>query len=226
MMNKRTTDEHLIKEAVRYLGYGRHAIDERTLELIHSSFEELEQVADVRFIYRIFEISFLAKDELVLGNLKINSKNLYKNLQGCKQAIVLGITLGAGVDRLLKRYSLTDMSYVVVLQACAAALLEAHCDKVEMIAKGQLGENLYFRPRFSPGYGDFSILHQKELLQMIDASKRIGLTMTEGYMLTPTKSVTALIGISELNQNCNQKGCEVCNKTDCIYRRDGNNVTR
>lgn len=220
MMNQRTTDEILIKEAVRYLGYGRHAIDERTLDLIHSSFEELKQVADVRFIYRIFEISFLTQDELEIGSLKIKSKNLSKNLKDCKEVVVMGVTLGAGVDRLIKRYSITDMSYVVVLQACAAALLEAHCDQVEKIVKEELGENVYFRPRFSPGYGDFSILHQKELLQMIDASKRIGLTMTEGYMLTPTKSVTAFIGISEQNQNCNQKGCEVCNKTDCIYRRD------
>ena len=42
------------KEAVRYLGYGNHAVDGQTLELIRDSFEELDRVADKRIIYRIF----------------------------------------------------------------------------------------------------------------------------------------------------------------------------
>lgn len=39
------------KEAVRYLGYGNHAVDGQTLELIRDSFEELDRVADKRIIY-------------------------------------------------------------------------------------------------------------------------------------------------------------------------------
>ena len=88
----------------------------------------------------------------------------------------------------------------------------------EQIVDG-LEKGLYLRPRFSPGYGDFSIFHQKELLQMTDASKQIGLTMTDGYMLTPSKSITAVIGISSEAGECTVKGCEVCTKEDCVYRR-------
>ena len=77
----------------------------------------------------------------------------------------------------------------------------------------------YLRPRFSPGYGDFSILYQKDVLRMLDAPKKIGLTMTDGYMLTPTKSVTAIIGISNTKEPCHRKGCEECDKSDCVYRR-------
>lgn len=207
------------KEAVRYLGYGRHAIDERTLELIQDSFRELEQIADARFVYRIFEIIEQNENELSIGNLKIKSKNLCKNLNGCKQAVVFGATLGIGADLLMKRYSVSDMTKAVVLQACAAAVLEEYCDKIQkQIAQG-LDIGLYLRPRFSPGYGDFSILHQKDLLQMLEAQKKIGLALTEGYMLTPTKSVTAVMGISEEAQECTIKGCEACTKEDCIYRR-------
>ena len=77
----------------------------------------------------------------------------------------------------------------------------------------------YIRPRFSPGYGDFSIQHQKAVLAMLEASKRIGVTMTDSYMLTPTKSVTAVIGIGDAEMNCNLNSCEECDKTDCTYRR-------
>ena len=75
------------------------------------------------------------------------------------------------------------------------------------------------RPRFSPGYGDFDIHHQEEILRMLDAHKKIGLSMTESCMLTPTKSVTALIGFAEKEMDCPKSGCEACEKKDCIYRR-------
>lgn len=76
------------------------------------------------------------------------------------------------------------------------------------------------RPRFSPGYGDFSILHQREFLGLLEAGKRIGLSMTESSMLTPTKSVTAVIGLGEEPLRCPRSGCGACAKRDCAYRRE------
>ncbi len=207
------------KEAIRYLGYRKNAIDERTLELIRDSFRELDRIANARFVYRIFEVIGQSENELTIGNVKIQSKNLSKNLKGCRNAVVFGATLGTQVDLLMKRYSVSDMTKAVVLQACAAAVLEEYCDKMQKQIALKLDTGLYLRPRFSPGYGDFSILHQKELLQMLEAPKRIGLTLTEGYMLTPTKSVTAVMGISKEARECSIKGCEACAKEDCIYRR-------
>ena len=207
------------KEAVRYLGYGRHAIDERTLEMIQDSFQELEQVANGRFVYRIFEIIENNQNQLTIGGIRIQSKNLCKNLRDCKQAVMFCATLGPSVDLLIKKYSVSDMSKAVVLQACAAAFLEEYCDMVQKKIEGGLDDGLYLRPRFSPGYGDFFILHQKELLEMTNASKQIGLTMTDGYMLTPSKSITAVMGISSEAGECTIKGCEACVKEDCIYKR-------
>ena len=209
------------KEAIRYLGYGRHAVDEKTLALVESSFRELEQCVSRRIIYRIFELSIEGDSKLNIGKLEIYSKNLGKNMRGCQEAVILGATLGIGVDMLMKRYSLTDMARVVVLQACAAAMLEEYLDECqEKIEQELLKEGKYLRPRFSPGYGDFSIEHQDMILKMLDCSKTIGLTMTDSYMLTPVKSVTAVIGISRDREPCHRKGCEECEKIDCIYRRN------
>ena len=55
---------------------------------------------------------------------------------------------------------------------------------------------------------------------MLDAPKRIGLSVTDGNMLTPTKSVTAVIGVGRTQLSCHVKGCESCGKRDCAYRRD------
>ena len=207
------------REAIRYLGYGKNAVDERTRNLIADSFAELEVCAEIRWVYRIFEYKEETDGTIFIGQMKINSKNLSKNLKNCQEVVVMAATLGMEVDRLLKRYSITDMSRAVVLQACAAAFLEENCEKYQNEIRLEM-KGKYLRPRFSPGYGDFNIEHQEDIIQMLEASKKIGLGRTESYMLIPTKSVTAIIGISNTDENCHKEGCEVCEKIDRAYRRN------
>ena len=112
------------------------------------------------------------------------------------------------------------MGKSVVLQACAAAYLEEYCDDLQLSIGEELkAQKKWLRPRFSPGYGDFDIHHQDDILRMLDTAKKIGLTLTGGNMLTPSKSVTAVIGLSETETSCHIKGCEACQKKDCAYRR-------
>ena len=208
--------DDMTKEAIRYLGYGKHAVDERTLALISDSFRNLEETAGRKSIYRIFDFNQTADDEFTIGTSAIQSSSLGRNLKGCRKVILFGATLGAGVDRLITRASVTNMAGAVVLQACAAALLEEYCDRCQTeIGMEMEKEGLHLRPRFSPGYGDFDIRFQAPLIQMLDCAKTIGLTMTDSYMMTPTKSVTAVIGASDTAEKCHIKGCEVCEKKDC-----------
>lgn len=209
-----------IKEAVRYLGYGRHAVDEKTEELVRDSFKELDRIAKRRIVYRIFELKAPGDGSVEIGGLRIVSENLAGNMKGCGKAVMLGATLGIEVDLQMKRYSLTDMARAVVLQACAAALLEEFLDDwQEGYEKKAEEEGYYLRLRFSPGYGDFAVSHQEDFIRMLESAKKIGLTMTDGYMLTPSKSVTAVIGMSREKIPCHRKGCEECGKADCEYRR-------
>lgn len=213
--------EHLMKEAIRYLGYGKHAVDDRTRALILESFADLQRTAERKSIYRFFRVRHLSAETLCIGSLEIVSKNLAKNLKGCDQAVLFAATLGIGVDRLIQRTGITNMAKAVVLQACAAAYLEEYCDACqEKIAQEMQKEGNYLRPRFSPGYGDFPLIHQKQILRMIDSAKTIGLTMTDSFLMTPTKSVSAVIGVSTTRIPCHRHGCEECEKTDCLYRRD------
>lgn len=209
------------KEAVRYLGYGRHAVDEDTLLMIKDAFSELEQIEQRRAVCRIFDLEYADDARIRMGSLDICSQNLAKNLKGCSKVILMGTTLGTEVDRLIRKTSIRDMAKAVVLQACAAVLLEEYCDEVQLEKEKQMEqEGLYLRPRFSPGYGDFSIEYQRQLIRMLDSAKSIGLTLTDSCMMVPTKSVTALIGASKMKLPCHRQGCEICTKTDCSYRRD------
>ena len=206
--------EKRVREAVRYLGFGRNEADERTLELIQQSFKDLEQEAGPKSICQIFDLNHTDDGRLVIGQMKIQSKSLSRNLKGCRRVV------GAGVDRLMRRISLTDMARAVILQSCAAAMLEEYCDECQKKIAAELEEeHLYLRPRFSPGYGDFDICYQEPVVRMLNCAKTIGLTLTDSFMMTPTKSVTAVIGISTQKDRCPISGCEVCTKKDCEYRR-------
>lgn len=209
-----------MKEAIRYLGYGKNAADERTCSMIEEAFEEVKKAAGPRSIWRVFDMEWMEDGSITAGGMQIISQSLSRSLKGCGKLVLFGATLGAGVDRLLTRTSLTDMARAVVIQACAAAYLEEYCDRMQAEIASELEqEKLYLRPRFSPGYGDFDIHYQEPIMRMLDCAKTIGLTMTDSFMMTPTKSVTAVIGAGTVKERCPVSGCEACGKKDCEYRR-------
>lgn len=86
--------EKRIREAIRYLGFGKNAVDDRTFALIINSFRELEEVADERSIYRIFSLETEQDNRMKIGNMVIDSMSLKKNLKGCQKVILFGATLG------------------------------------------------------------------------------------------------------------------------------------
>lgn len=113
------------------------------------------------------------------------------------------------------------MSDAVIYQAAAAAMVEILLRRGQRThpAGRQRSAACTVGPRFSPGYGDFPIAHQRDFSRLLDTPRKIGLTVTESCLLAPIKSVTAVIGLSETPQPCHRKGCEECGKTDCAYRR-------
>lgn len=209
------------REVYRYLGLRKQTPDPPLQELIEECITELYRVAVPKYLYKIFPIQIDAEhNRLDFGFMQVPSVNLTRNLRDCEKAAVMAATLGADVDRLMHRYEVTTAAKSVILQAAAAALVESVCDVCqEEIGQIALGEGYGIRPRFSPGYGDFSISFQKPLIDTLQTAKRMGLTLTESYMMVPSKSVTAVIGFSRNHTVCHKEGCEVCTLTDCIYRR-------
>lgn len=105
------------------------------------------------------------------------------------------------------------MSRAVILQAASAAMIEEYCDQVcEGLKKEYEEKGLYLRPRFSPGYGDFSLSCQSAVLDALDAGKHLGIKLTDSFLMMPSKSVTAVIGVSQKPHRCDVKGCEACGK--------------
>ena len=189
------------KEALRYLGYRKQEIDDRILQLIKEAFVELEKIAKKRCVYQVFESTISNDNQLQIGPLRIESKSLVQNLKGCSRVAIFAATLGTEVDRLIRQYEIIDLPRAVVLGACAASYLEEYCDAVQKNIGEEFGKQVKLRPRFSAGYGDCSIEYQDQILRMLDAQKKIGLTLTEAKMMTPSKSVTAFVGVCDTKEN-------------------------
>lgn len=208
------------REIYRYLGLGSAGPDERTEALTESCIAELTGVVSPRSFTRSFPLTFLSDGSMDFGCFTVRSENLKKNLRDCCEVILFAASLGTGPDRLIQRYSRLEMSRAVVLQAAAAAMIEGYCNEVNAALKEEAKKKeLFLRPRFSPGYGDFPLEYQRELCRTLAAEKTVGITLTDSLLMMPSKSVTAVIGAGKEECGCVNDGCEVCTKKDCLYRR-------
>lgn len=207
------------QETLRYLGIHGKQADKQTLALVAECFQELEQAVSPRHIWREYPLT-IAGTQIDMSCLVTVSRHLSKNLAGCERILLFAATLGSQADILLKKYTALQMSKAVVMQAAAAAMLEEYCDEQNQKLKEQYWQKgCYLRPRFSPGYGDFPLECQRQIAAALELYKRIGITLTDSLLMAPTKSVTAVIGISRLPGDCIISGCEACGKTSCLYRR-------
>ena len=99
--------------------------------------------------------------------------------------------------------------------------MEQVCTQADALLARQFPD-MYMTFRFSPGYGDYPITLQADFLRLLDAPRKIGLTATEHYLLTPAKSVTAIAGLSPEPIEKQRRGCAVCSlRNTCQYRKNG-----
>jgi len=208
-----------ITETLQYLGYGSNEPDSNVEELLLLCEKELLTSAQPEFVYKIFDIDTSYK--LKNCDFELQGKDIREHLQGCDRVIFLSVTLSANVDKLIKLKQVREMAQAVIIDAMACALVEQACDKaLEYIA--QKLPNKFFTERFGLGYGDFPIENQKKFLDILEAQKKIGVCVLDSYLLTPSKSVTCIIGISDKEVAKVSYKCNNCNLNDkCRFRRIG-----
>ena len=209
------------REVLRYLKMGGVAADERTTVLIGELTRAFTANAAPKNVYGIWDcrIDSPAKpDTVILDGLTVKSESLAGHLTGCRRLALLAATMGTEADTLLRRYGIQDMAKAVIAQAVCAAMIESYCVEIENeIRQNPTVNGLYPVTRFSPGYGDFDIAHQKDIVRLLNCDRRIGVTLTSGYMLTPSKSVTAVIGFTEEKIH-NEGKCRHCAESICEFR--------
>lgn len=210
-----------VDEAVRYMGY-RSEPDEIQMDMILRCRDKLESELKPAWVYRAFDLQHCEDGVSLIGTkLKFTGEDIKRHLQGCGRCILLCATASSKADELIRRAESEDIALGFMTDCLASAAVEAVCNMIEEEIAEKLSGN-YLTWRFSPGYGDFPLQIQPQIIKTLDAEKRAGVTCTESLLMIPRKSVTAVIGVSDKPLDKGRRGCAVCNMAGrCQFRKRG-----
>ncbi len=202
--------------ALRFLRV-RREVDDEVKGIFLECEKELKESVSYKACYRYFDIRIEGDTVFFDDALKFESKKLCKNLSGCKGAFVFVATTSAMVDRLINKHMSLQLSRALMIDAIGSSAIEGFCDALCRHIEEE--NNLKLRPRFSPGYGDLSIVYQSNVLSVCDCSRKIGVMLTNNNMMVPKKSVSAIVGVRPKNEKCSKSSsCENCDSLSCPYR--------
>lgn len=210
-----------IAEPLRYLGVRGEPDPALRLEMSAVA-DRLTRAVTPRWVWRVFHVKHTFDGEgLAETNLTLTGEMAHKMLADCGQAVLLACTLGAGFEAMLRAEQARSMARAAMLDVCGSAWVEAGCDQAEEEISARF-PGLYLTDRFSPGYGDLPLGLQRDICGLLDAQRRLGVQVMDSLLLNPTKSVTAVIGLSDRPQPARIRGCGFCNlRESCQYRKEG-----
>ena len=189
------------------------AID-RLMQQMDEAETLLFDAADPAFTYEVLDAD----------KLPISGVSLAKHLEGCNQIAIMAVTLGPEVDRLISETQEHRIALGVVIDSGASIMAELATNMAEELIRAEIAEKgpIFMTGRFSPGYGDSPLEMQAEVLALLHADEKLGITLSKGYMMSPSKSITAIMGLADHPVTGRLATCEECVLRDkCQLRKEG-----
>lgn len=209
-------------QVLRYLGWRGGDLPPEMETLLTQCIQELSAVCRPRYVWRRLPLK-RTDAGLSAGGLLLPGSDLPALLRDCDSCVLFALTLGDAPEALIRKSAATRPTRALILDACASAACEQSCDDLQALLTAQFRqENLFTTSRYSPGYGDLPLSLQPALLELLNASRQIGLTLTDTCLMMPRKSVTAIFGLAEMAQPTRESGCAACNLNQtCSFRKAG-----
>ncbi len=209
--------------ALRYLGWHGNDIPAEIDAQVDSALRQMEAAFSPKTVWRRLALAEKGKPVLRESGLVLPGADLIALLCDCESVVLFALTLGDGAEALIRRAMARSVSQGMIMDACASAACESACDDLQNALESELCKgDLFVTDRYSPGYGDLPLSLQPDFLALLDAGKRIGLTLTESNIMLPRKSVTALFGLADRPQGKRMYGCAKCSlRKTCSFRREG-----
>ena len=176
------------EEAYRYMGGKIENISAVEQEMLDRNEKAVLNAINIRYVYKVFDLD---EDNMIIktggSGVHLQGESIKEHLKNCDRVILLSCTLSEGVDLLIRKSSVESISDMFTVDALASAAVEdaLHIIEDELIEKF---EGFYLTWRFGVGYGDFPLDFQRVFLNLTNAEKLIGLSLSDGGILTPTKS--------------------------------------
>lgn len=212
-------------EVLRYLGYKGQKIEEELILKIRDTIEEGKKLFAPKVIYKEYPINILENGVEVIGTtLVLEGNDIKKLLIGSNRCILMAATIGNYIEKKIRLYERIDLTRAMILDSVSTTAVEDLCNKVcDLIEKDIIEDFEELTFRYSPGYGDLNLNIQKNFIEVLDATRKIGVNASEHMLLFPRKSVTAIVGIRKKLGKKTKKSCINCkNYENCLYRKEEN----
>ncbi len=211
-------------ELLRYRGYRGQQYDIDMEAKIDKAIEICLDRITPRSIVKKYELSH-SPLSVIGAQLPLEGKDIANHLEDCSGVYIIGATLGFEIEKTVGRLIKEDASLAVLVDSASTCAIESYCD--DICEELQSREEMGLTSRFSCGYGDFPLSLQPYFSSVLEMQKRIGVYVdSTSFMMSPQKSVTAVVGISnsaakqgaDKSKRCDLK-CANCGNINCQFRK-------
>lgn len=189
-------DNKAITTALRYMRVPPDKHNDELILTVQNAFAKLQEFITPRFLWGRFHVLHI-DGGIQLEDTIIHSRDISRLTSRGDECILIAATLGHEADRQIAIAQKKNMLEGLALDSCASVIIDSCIDSfIQNEIVPSLRENERMTHRFSPGYGDLSMNVTEDIIAILDAAKRIGLSVTRSLMMSPVKSVTAIAGIA------------------------------
>ena len=118
-----------------------------------------------------------------------------------KSLVLFAVTAGADIVAAASDLAgQGDGVGALAYDAAGSEMVDAAAEWIQQYLNQQFkrAKEILTKRRFSPGYGDLDLKNQAILFKLLDIEK-LGVKLTEDFLMTPEKTVTAIAGINNIS---------------------------
>lgn len=146
--------------------------------------------------YRTFRIKEVTADRIAISESErlFYGNNMVRLLKDCDYATLLVCTIGNNIVEKVEELRRTSLADAYYLDRVGAWMADFMAEETGRMIETEIVENGYSPTfRYAAGYGDWDLSVQTEIMRLTEAN-RIGVSVTETFIMIPRFSVSAVIG--------------------------------
>ena len=214
-------------EVLRYQGYSKNKVKKPSGVILQITREEITRghnLFEPQGIYsstKIKQISFSDGRINLENGLHLEINNSMLNLLRGTSYLAFGLsTIGNHLEeKVAELFAKNEYPKAIALDAVGTVAAKFLSNYIKsLVCQEAKEQNLQTTKHFSPGSGDWDIHQQKNIFQIIPADK-IGVKLTESYMMVPKKSLSWVIGKEIIIPSKGNDSCKTCLAENCQFRK-------
>ncbi len=186
------------------LGHNRHLTEmsDGQRKKVEAAIARGVSLCQLRGVWARFEITKWSAGAVEFGDGNIfASSKLAALLKESKSLVLFAVTAGADiVEKASELAGQGDGVGALTYDAVGSEMVDAAAEWLQQYLNQQFkrSKEILTKRRFSPGYGDLGLKNQSILFKLLDIEK-LGVKLTDDFLMTPEKTVTAIAGIQNIN---------------------------